>query len=335
MALVTPRDDALLSQRAIYDERFSAGAYDHRSAVRVLTAERDALNGAISRALKSHPDARRLSLFDFGYGTGRVTNDLAGQYTGQQDLLVAAYDVASVGLRKAAAELCSAGFEPAGSLAWAPDSDVGYIAGSVCREEAGVRVTVVFIHGCENESPEVMSQLAVTANGGERYLVTTSWYSGIGHVPSEALRRDYFRGLSDLTSPAGEIVIAMSSTGDLVELQQEWARKLADGATSDFPVAMPGDVVYDTELGQANYYHVFSTDLDGHMDAITGSGQHWWVEGIRYPDEEFESHAAEQDNYQRVRKANERNRGRRWAADDYREFHTVAAFRSPEPPAAA
>jgi hypothetical protein len=49
---------------------------------------------------------------------------------------------------------------------------------------------------------------------------------------------------------------------------------------------------------------------------------------IRYPDEEFASREAEQANYRRVSEANDRNRGRIWTADDYREFHTVAAFRS-------
>jgi hypothetical protein len=56
------------------------------------------------------------------------------------------------------------------------------------------------------------------------------------------------------------------------------------------------------------------------------------VEGIRYPDEEFASHEAELANYRRVLKANNRRRDRFWDAADYREFHTVAAFRSPLDP---
>jgi hypothetical protein len=73
--------------------------------------------------------------------------------------------------------------------------------------------------------------------------------------------------------------------------------------------------------------------LNDHMTAITSEAQHWWMEGIRYPDEEFQSREAEQANYQRVREANKRKRGRSWDSDDYREFHTVAAFRSPMDPA--
>ena len=66
--------NAYASQRSIYDERYEAGHYDRRSAVHVLTAERDALRHAIDRALESNRRVRRISLFDFGYGTGRVTN---------------------------------------------------------------------------------------------------------------------------------------------------------------------------------------------------------------------------------------------------------------------
>ena len=122
--------------------------------------------------------------------------------------------------------------------------------------------------------------------------------------------------------------MSMSATGDLVELQQEFSERLASGITGGFPIQAPGDVVYETELGQPNFCHMFGVDLNDHMRAITGWGQYWWVEGIRYPDEEFASQEAEQANYRRVREANDRKRGRIWTADDYREFHTVAAFRS-------
>jgi hypothetical protein len=77
---------------------------------------------------------------------------------------------------------------------------------------------------------------------------------------------------------------------------------------------------------------VFSTELNDYMKSITAAGQHWWVEGIRYPGEEFESQEAEQANYRQVRQANERKRGRVWNVDDYREFHSIAAFRSPVRP---
>jgi hypothetical protein len=56
------------------------------------------------------------------------------------------------------------------------------------------------------------------------------------------------------------------------------------------------------------------------------------VEGIRYPGEEFASREAEQANYDLVRKANEAKRNRDWDEADYREFHTVAARRSPMKP---
>jgi hypothetical protein len=325
------------SQRSIYDERYEAGLYDRRSAIHVLTAEREALAEALNRTLESNQDARRVTLFDFGYGTGRVTNELIKNYQrdyaeSRKDLRVVAYDVSSVGLQKAQEALCSTGFTPDGQLQWEPDNTCGYVAGSVSKEETDVTVSVVFVHGNESESPEFMHQLALKASDGDRYLLTTSWYSGLGHVPSEKLRREYFRQLGALTSPTGEIVFSMSATGDLVEIQPEWSKKLDEGSVGDFPVAAPGDLVYVTELGQDNFYHVFSTDLNDHMTAITSANQHWWVRGIRYPDEEFNSTADEQANYRRVREANRGKRGRTWNADDYRQFHTVAAFRSPRNP---
>ncbi|HTU07690.1 MAG TPA: hypothetical protein VMG13_19205 [Trebonia sp.] len=330
-------DNTHLPQRSIYDRRYAAGQYDRRSAIRVLSAEREALAEAVDRALESNPDARTVNLFDFGYGTGRVTNELTRSYplnpsAAGKSLRIVAYDVSSVGLRKAQEALCDAGFAPDGILTWQQEHTEGYIAGSVRREEAGLAVSVVFVHGCEDQAPEAMRELAFKASGGEPYLVTTSWYSGLGHIPGQSLRREYFRQLGALTSPSGEMVLSVSSTGDLIEIQPEWERKRAEGDVGGFPVEAPGDVVYLTELGQPNFYHVFGTDLNDHMEAITAPGQYWWVRGIRYPDPEFESEEAEQGNYGMVRKANESKRGRRWTASDFREFHTVGAFRSPVNP---
>jgi hypothetical protein len=177
-----------------------------------------------------------------------------------------------------------------------------------------------------------MRRLARKANGDRKYLVTTSWYSGIGHIPSDRLRRKYFCQLGKLTAGRGEMVMSVSATGDLAELQPEVAKRLANGMIDGFPIADPGDLVYETELGQSNFYHVFSTDLNDHMRAITGWRQHCWVEGIRYPDEEFTRKPDERTNYQRVLQANYLKRNRTWAADDYREFHTVAVFRSAQLP---
>src|SRR5262249_49791649 len=144
-----------------------------------------------------------------------------------------------------------------------------------------------------------------------------------------------FHKLSELTHPRGEVVLTMSSMGDLVDLQRKWSKKLTSGTTDNSSIKAVGDVIYDTELGQPNFCHVFGTDLNDHMSAITrrrSPRQYWWVEGIRLPDDEFTSQEAERDNYSRVRKANDAKRGCVWAMDDYREFHTVAAFRSPMNP---
>jgi hypothetical protein len=329
--------NAYVSQRSIYDQRYEAGHYDQRSAVRVLTAEREALGRAMDRALESNRRARRINLFDFGYGTGRVTNEFIGTYVSQyaasgKDLQVVAYDVSSAGLMKARKALCSDGFALDAPITWAPEDTAGYIAGRVSKKEAGVTITVVFVHGHEDRHPSVMRRLAGAASGGERYHLTTSWYSGLGHIPGESLRREYFRELGKLTSRRGEMVMAMSATGDLVELQRKFSERLARGITDGFPLQVPGDIVYETELGQSNFCHMFGVELNEHMRTITGWRQHWWVEGVRYPDEEFDSREAEQANYQRVREANRAKRGRIWNADDYRKFHTVAACRSPLDP---
>lgn len=329
--------NAYASQRSIYDERYLVGHYDHRSAVRVLTAERDALSEAMDRALKSNRTVRRVNLFDFGYGTGRVTNEFIESYVynyaaAKKDLRVVAYDVSSAGLKKAKDALCSSGFKPVGPMFWMPDRTAGYIAGRISRVEAGITITVVFVHGHEGKDPNVMRRLALRASGREKYLLTTSWYSGLGHIPGEGLRREYFHQLGRLTSRHGEMIISVSATGDLAELQPEFSERLANGITAGFPIHVPGDVVYETELGQSNFYHVFGTELNDHMRTITAPGQYWWVAGIRYPDEEFVCSADEQANYRRVREANDSKRGRIWNADDYRQFHTVAAFRSPLDP---
>ena len=215
--------NAYISQRANYDERYQAGSYDQRSYVHVLKAEREALRHAVGRAVASNSRAQTISLFDFGYGTGRVTNEFIATYVDNyaksgKDLLVVAYDIASAGLQKAYAALCSAGFVPDGTVTWTSDGTTGYIAGRIVKEQAGVTITVVFVHGHEGQPPKVMRRLARAANGGSRFLITTSWYSGLGHVPGEPLRREYFCQLGKLTARRGEIVISVSGTGDLVEL---------------------------------------------------------------------------------------------------------------------
>lgn len=329
------RDNANLSQRSIYDERYSDGAYD-RSAP-VLTAERDALDMAIRRASISHPFTQRISVFDFAYGTGRVINDWLERRARQdlepgRDLRVVVYDVSSVGLQRALETLRSAEYELAGPVTWEPYANRGYIAGEVRKQEAGRSTSVVFVHGCEGQPPEVMRDLALAANDGDCYLLTTSWRSGLAHVSGDDLRREYFRRLGELTMPSGEMILCLSSAGDLMEVQPEWSKRLASGDTAGFPIQQQGDVVYHTELGQENFCHVFGTELNEYMESITTTGQYWWVEGIRYPGEEFKSEKAERANYRFVQQANRKKRGTVWGPDDYREFHTIAAFRSPIAP---
>jgi hypothetical protein len=321
---------ARLSQRDLYDERYALGAYDARSGVRVLTAEADSLRLAVQRAASNNPDATEMSVVDFGYGSGRVVNEFIDDYPRlpcAKPLRVIAYDVASAGLMKASDLLTRSGFE-AGPLEWDPSASEGYIVGSLRRRSRGVELTVVLVHGSENDSPDEVRALLLKANGGERALVTCSWYSALGHISGERRRRDFFMALDGATLRSGELVVSVSSTGDLVEDQEVWGQRLSAGTIGDAPVEVPGDVLYKTELGQTNYFHVFGTDLGEHMAAITEPGQRWWVEGIRFPDEEFATREEEQANYRRVVAFNRRKAGRPWTAADYRRLHTVAAFRS-------
>lgn len=320
-----------LSQRAIYDARYRGDGYDTRSQVRVLTAEAEALRGAAVRALQNCPDADELSVFDFGYGTGRVVNEFVEEYPAIADgrsLRIVAYDVAAVGLAKAAQQLVSESEFRDYGLKLDPDALSGYVAGSVRRRRDDVDTTVVFVHAGEDDDAETMQHLVLAANDGRPCLVTCSWYGGIGHVFGVERRRSFFAGLSAVTRPDGDLVIAVSSTGDLVEDADAWERRLELGAVGDAPIEVPGDVLYDTEIGRKNYYHVFGSDLGDYLHEITGLGQRWWVEGIRFPDEEFVSRDEEQDNYRRVRAFNAAKAGRPWTVGDYRQFHTVAGFRS-------
>ncbi|HST84360.1 MAG TPA: hypothetical protein VLL08_21665, partial [Kineosporiaceae bacterium] len=112
-------------------------------------------------------------------------------------------------------------------------------------------------------------------------------------------------------------------------LQREWAERLQSGNISGYPIEGLGDVLYETELGQLNFWHVFGLDLHDNMQAISGErGQSWWVEAIRFPDDEFETRAAELENYAMVASFNTAKRRQPWTADDYRKCHTVAVFRS-------
>jgi len=70
--------------------------------------------------------------------------------------------------------LRAAGYELTGPVTWEPQAVRGYIAGTVRKRESGHSNSVAFVHGCEEQSPEVMRQLALAANDGRRYLLTTS-----------------------------------------------------------------------------------------------------------------------------------------------------------------
>lgn len=325
---------AKVQQRGIYDERYRGRAYDERSSVRVLTAEHVALQQAVERALGSLPGREVLSLLDFAYGTGRVTNEFAVGYPARpggdgRGLRVVAYDVSAVGLSKAATDLVKTqGFDVTEPLTFDREATGVYVAGSISRLTDGVTVSVVFVHGTEAAPADEVRAVLEKANVGEAFAVTTSWYSGISHIPTAARRAEFFRLLGAVTDPLGELLVAPSVSGDLVDLQAEWAERLRRGDTDGYPIERPGDVVYETELGQPNFYHVFGTDLAELLAATCGPGQRMWLEALRMPDDEFTSRPAELDNYRRAREFNARIGRRPWRPEDYRQVHTALAVRS-------
>jgi hypothetical protein len=319
----------MFHQADIYDERYRAGSYDRRSAVRVLTAESDALVAAVRRAIQSNPGLDPVTMLDFGYGTGRVTNDFALAYPSQiegitRDLSIVAYDVSGVGLRNAADALIQHGFSGARELAWRQHSESGYAAGSLRRTRDGATVTVTFVHG--SEASPIRSTRLLLAGGSltGTYLVTTSWYSAIGHIFGTTNRQAVFRLLGTLTNARGELLVAVSGTGDLVEEQKEWQGWRDLG----FPIEGSGDVIYKTELGKPNYYHVFGVELNELLDLVTGPEHEAWLEALRFPDAEFNSLDEEMANYDRVRRFNRDIGRRRWTDVHFAQVHTVLAVRS-------
>ncbi|MFI7546566.1 hypothetical protein [Actinoplanes sp. NPDC049599] len=325
------------TQRAIYDERYTGTGYDQRSAVPVLTAERSALRRAVDRAISTTAgDRSPVTLFDFGFGTGRVTNEFLVSFPERygslgRDLRVIAYDVSAVGLRKAEEELkWRHAFEAPDEIKWDDEASAGYVAGSLVRDVRGIRLSVVFVHGNEAESPAAIGRLVRAATRGPA-LITTSWYSCLGHIPGRQRRAQFFRMLDRVTDPRGELLIAPSVSGDLVEAQAEWAERLRRGDIGDHPIEVPGDVMYETELHGLNFWHVFGTDLDELIRRGLGPHQRAWIEALRMPGPEFGSAVDEQVNYRQTQLFNLARQRRRWRHSDYRRVHTAVAVRSGSP----
>jgi hypothetical protein len=218
----SPDDAAIaagVSQEVIYDARYRRGLYDQRSAVPVLTAEWEAFGGALARADRSGPGGEPLTILDWGYGTGRITNDVVITYpyvqydnglkTFDRDLLVVAFDVSSVGLHHAAAALRAHEFRGADL------SGAGGVLGELTRIRHGRTVTVRFVHGGEDAAPATTERLLLSAGGP--YLATVSWYSALGHIPGEQARVAALTLLGRVTDPRGELILSVSALGDLVE----------------------------------------------------------------------------------------------------------------------
>jgi hypothetical protein len=321
---------AVLSQRQIYDERFAQPGYDRRSAIRVLKAESALLNRAVSLAVKAS-GTDPVTVLDFGHGTGRVLDHLVSSWrdTFGKDgrvLHLTAYDVSSVGLEKSAWSLSDeAGLKGLAKLCWRPGSEHGYAVGDLVSDGGDIRVR--YVHGNEGGSADSVRNLLLEAADHRPYLVTTSWYSAIGHITEAARRRLFFDMLAQLTDDRGEFVVAVSALGDLVDAQNRSRDALPEGKLDGLSIECSQDVVYTTELGQQNFWHVFGPDLQTLLkDAFHGGRS--WLEAVRFPDDEFESVDAEEENYRRVQNFNAHKGEGLWCENDFMGLHMVAAVHS-------
>ena len=86
--------------------------------------------------------------------------------------------------------------------------------------------------------------------------------------------------------------------------------------------------MYETELGQQNFAHVFGEDLGDMVSANSTLARPGWLEAVRMPDQEFQTVDQELSNWRRVQEFNRRMHGRGWLSSDYWQVHTVAAILS-------
>ncbi|MET8798036.1 GNAT family N-acetyltransferase [Nocardia sp. NPDC004568] len=328
-----PAPQRLASPQEIYDRIYQRAESGSEPSAPVLTAELSALSGAVDRATASDPHAEMISLLDFGYGMGRVTVDFALNHSSlsgeRKPLLILAYDVSGVGLAKSAALLRDRhGF--AGWVSVQSEPVSGYVMGELGRRVGGVDIVFRFVHGHENDSVEAVQQLILRANNGKKVTVTSSWGGSVGRTPGIRARARLFEALGSLTDPRGEMVIAVSSAGAMVDEARYWYAKLRKNDVDGYPIEEFGDVVYDTEIpGVVDFCHLFDSDLPQYMKiAQSRQNQRVWVEGIRHAGPEPDTAASEQEDHRKVTELNSAKTDGLWDYDDYVKFHTVVVFRS-------
>lgn len=279
------------SETDVYDRRYREGTYDARFATgeRVLEGEWSALTEAVARAALAHSSADFVTLLDFGYGTGRVSQDFALAYpflfpATRQGLKVLAYDVSGEGLRQSALKLeRDEGFEKVGPFRWGDARSGGYVAGEMIKRVNGVDIAFCFVHGNEADPPGVVKELLLGANGGRPLMVTSSWFGSVGHIPGREQREAWFSMFGEVTSAAGEVAISVSTPHDRPPGAVSWEDAFERGDLAEQPLLRdPGDVVYVAENGWPNYYHLFEPvevlDLMSLTAPTALPNQRLWVE---------------------------------------------------------
>lgn len=302
-------------QAKIYDARYSgSNYYGTTSPVPVLTAEREALAGAIDRQQSSN-NADEVSMLDIGYGTGRIPNEVLLLWNGPKGLTLVAYDLAIEGLKRGIAGLLETG-QFRRSTTRKHELEV---LESTDLSAPKKLVSFILAHEGANDA-----DLLFDVNNGSPYDITTSWYGVVGHESDPKKRMELFRLLGKVTCESGEIVVTTSAIGD-------FNREHGSEGFRDLPCKGDGrNVIYETEApGVEEYIHLYGEDFEQNMEATrTAMGQKIWLEPIRLPGPEYMTPEDElRAHGELVRFRNEHNHYP-WKHNEYAAVHTVGGFRS-------
>lgn len=309
-------------QEEIYNFRYGEGYNGMGSPVNVLTAESMAVADSIRRLRKVSPKGSPTTIVDYGYGVGRVPNELLCRWVGPGDLTVIAYDVSRVGLQRALRNM-----EVHLPRVKTYEDTHRFVGECTSTEDDDFKRTIRFIHGKTNHKPKVVADMLMEENGGNLFDMATSWYDPISHEPSRKRRRQLFAMLGAITHTKGEVIVTASTIGDLVPEYTSEGEDILEDVLDD---KGERDVVYKTEVGIDNYLHLYGTDFKDCMLATRTDQIHQnvWLQPIRMLGNEYATSVEEQIAYGQLRQWAARMRTERWHREDFRSIHTVGGFRS-------
>lgn len=309
-------------QEAIYNRRYDLGYTGMGSPVNTLTAERLAIAGSVRRLQKVMPEGSDITIVDYGYGVGRVPNELVSTWVGPGNLTVVAYDVSRSGLHRAFREMREHHLTRFKEY----EDTHRFVGECTSTEDDTFKRTIRFIHGKAKHKPHQIADILIEENGGNPFDIATSWYDPISHEPSAKRRRQLFGMLGSLTHIKGEVIVTASTIGDLVP---EYASEGEDILEDEIDEHGERDVVYATESGVNNYLHLYGPDFENCMRATrTDIHQKLWLQPIRMLGKEYTTSVEERQAYGELRRLAQQHSRKRWRRTDYESIHTVGGFRS-------